>query len=111
MKRGFTRDEARLIYKHLIPETTEDVGSILAVDSYGGAVNRPEFADPAHKAPPYRNQQYEDCCTNYPDSDMLAYTFWPYLYYGEQGLYPFLQGVKRRYEPNNIFHHAMSLRA
>ncbi len=41
---------------------------------------------------------------------MLAYPYWPQLYYGDQGLYPFLQGVKRRYDPNNIFHHAMSVR-
>jgi FAD/FMN-containing dehydrogenase len=40
---------------------------------------------------------------------MLAYPFWPQLYYGDQ-LYAFLQGVKRRYDPNNIFHHAMSVR-
>lgn len=38
MKRGFTRDKAGLIYKHLTLETTEDVGGILAVDSYGCAV-------------------------------------------------------------------------
>ncbi len=95
MKRGFTRDEARLIYKHLIPETTEDVGSILAVGSCSGAFNRPGFTD----------------LTLYPDADMLASPFRPRLYSREQGLYPFLQGAKRRYEPNNIFHHAMSIRA
>ncbi len=157
MKRGFTPDEARLIYKHLTLKTANDVGGILAVDSYGGAVNKPELADitsipqrasilklqfqsywkkpsedeshlkwmrdfytdlysgpdvdAAHKGTPYHNQQYEGCYINYPDADMLAYPFWPQLYYGEQGLYPFLQGIKRRYDPNNLFHHAMSIRA
>jgi FAD/FMN-containing dehydrogenase len=157
MKRGFTRDEARLIYKHINLKTPEGIGGILAVDSYGGAVNRAELAeitsvpqrasvlklqiqsywkkpsddeahlkwmrdfytdlysgpdvDAAHKGTPYHNQQYEGCYINYPDADMLAYPFWPQLYYGEQGLYPFLQGVKRRYDPNNLFHHAMSIRS
>jgi FAD/FMN-containing dehydrogenase len=41
---------------------------------------------------------------------MLAYPSWPELYYGEAGLVPALKGVKKRYDPNNIFHHAMSLR-
>ena len=41
---------------------------------------------------------------------MLAYQFWPQLYYGSGDLYAFLQDVKRRYDPNNIFHHAMSVR-
>ena len=40
---------------------------------------------------------------------MLAYPYWPQLYYGDR-LYSFLQDVKRRYDPNNIFHHAMSVR-
>lgn len=155
MKRGFTPDEARLIYKHL----TRDVpgaNGILAVDSYGGAVNKPELAgqtavpqrasilklqfqsywnkpeddaarlkwmhdfytdlysgpdaDPRYKGTPYWNDHYEGCYINYPDADMLVYPFWPQLYYGEQGLYPFLQDVKRRYDSNNIFHHAMSIR-
>ncbi len=157
MKRGFTRDEARLIYKHLNREIPGvEVGGILAVDSYGGAINRPELAgetsipqrasilklqfqaywqkpsedatqlqwmrdfytdlysgpdvDAPYKGTPYHNQQYEGCYINYPDADMLAYPFWPQLYYGEQGLYPFLQDVKRRYDPNNVFHHAMSVR-
>jgi FAD binding domain/Berberine and berberine like len=59
---------------------------------------------------PYPGEYYEGCYINYPDRDMLAYSFWPQLYYGEQGLYPFLQDVKRHYDPNNIFHHAMSIR-
>jgi len=67
-------------------------------------------ADPNHKETPYPNDRYEGCYINYPDKDMLAYSFWPQLYYGDQGLYPFLQGVKRRYDPHNIFHHAMSIR-
>jgi FAD/FMN-containing dehydrogenase len=41
---------------------------------------------------------------------MLAYAFWPQIYYGTGDLYPFLQQVKRRYDPNNIFHHKMSVR-
>lgn len=66
--------------------------------------------NPLHAATPYPGEQYEGCYINYPDCDMLAYSFWPQLYYGENGLYPFLQSVKRRYDPHNIFHHAMSVR-
>ncbi|RZU39632.1 FAD-dependent oxidoreductase [Edaphobacter modestus] len=158
MKRTFTSAEARTIYKHLNREIPGvELSGILAVDSYGGAVNRPELAgetsipqrasvmklqfqtywrnpaddagrlqwmrdfytdlysgpdvDQPHKGTPYHNQQYEGCYINYPDADMLSYPFWPQLYYGDQGLYPFLQGVKRKYDPNNIFHHSMSVRA
>ena len=42
MKRGFSCERRRIIYKHLtldIPGT--DISGILAVDSYGGAVNKP----------------------------------------------------------------------
>ncbi|WP_446744573.1 FAD-dependent oxidoreductase [Silvibacterium acidisoli] len=66
--------------------------------------------DAAHKGTPYHNERYQGCYINYPDSDMLAYSFWPQLYWGEGELYPFLQDVKRRYDPNNVFHHAMSVR-
>jgi len=157
MKKGFTRDEARIIYKHLTREIPAvDLSGILAADSYGGAVNKVELAkttsipqrasvlklqfqsywqnpkddagrlqwmrdfytdlysgpdaNPAYKGTPYYNDQYEGCYINYPDADMLAYPFWPQLYYGEGELYPFLQDVKRRYDPNNIFHHSMSIR-
>lgn len=67
--------------------------------------------DQEHAGTPYPGERYEGCYINYPDSDMLAHNFWPTLYYGQGELYPFLQGVKRRYDPNNIFHHAMSVRA
>jgi hypothetical protein len=53
---------------------------------------------------------YEGCYINYPDVDMLRYTYWPELYYGRSEFYQFLQGVKRRYDPNNIFHSSMSIR-
>ena len=67
--------------------------------------------DARHAGTPYPNEYYEGCYINYPDQDMLQYPFWPQLYYGEKGLYPFLQSVKRKYDPNNVFHHAMSVRA
>jgi FAD/FMN-containing dehydrogenase len=158
MKRGFTEAEARCIYKHLT-RTIPNVdlrGSMIEIDSYGGAINRKELlettsvaqrasvvklqfmtfwgdskddagrlqwirdlykdlysgpdSDPSHKETPYWNSHYEGCYINYPDRDMLAYAYWPELYYGEGDLYPFLQSVKRKYDPNNIFHHAMSIR-
>jgi FAD/FMN-containing dehydrogenase len=158
MKQNFTRAEAKCIYKHLT-RTVPGVdlrGSVMAVDSYGGAVNVKELADatsvwqrssimkvqfqqywdraeedagrlqwmrefytdlysqqtePRYAGTPYPNEYYEGCYINYPDCDMLAYGFWPQLYYGTKDLYPFLQQVKRRYDPNNIFHHKMSIRA
>lgn len=158
MKRNFTAAEAQCMYKHLT-RTIPGIdlrGSMVIVDSYGGAINRKELADETavpqrssimklqylsywtnkqddaghlswlkdfysdvysgpqadqrYRATPYPGELYEGCYINYPDNDMLAYSFWPQLYYGDQGLYPFLQQVKRRYDPNNIFHHAMSIR-
>jgi FAD/FMN-containing dehydrogenase len=66
--------------------------------------------DQQHKGTPFWNDHYEGCYINYPDKDLLAYEFWPQLFYGDRDLYPMLQRVKRRYDPNNIFHHAMSVR-
>jgi hypothetical protein len=79
-------------------------------DFYTDLYSGPD-ADPNHKGTPYPNDHYEGCYINYPDKDMLQYSFWPQLYYGNKDLYPFLQSVKRRYDPNNVFHHAMSVRA
>jgi hypothetical protein len=77
-------------------------------DFYTDLYSGPD-AEPNHKGTPYFNDRYEGCYINYPDRDMLSYSYWPQLYYGDR-LYLFLQNVKRRYDPNNIFHHAMSVR-
>ena len=53
---------------------------------------------------PYPGKHYEGCYINYPDKDLLMYPFWPQVYYGDGGLYPFLQNVKRTYDPHNVFH-------
>ena len=78
-------------------------------DFYTDLYSGPD-ADPEHLGTPYPGDRYEGCYINYPDKDMLAYSYWPELYYGRNGLYPFLQAVKRKYDPNNVFHHAMSIR-
>ncbi len=156
MKQNFTRAEAQCMYRQLT-RVVPDVdlrGAVMAVDSYGGAVNKKSLAektsvwqrssimkiqfqhywddpeedagrlqwfrefytelyslhvDPKYAGTPYPNEYYEGCYINYPDSDLLQYSFWPQVYYGTDGLYPFLQQVKRRYDPNNIFHHKMSI--
>jgi FAD/FMN-containing dehydrogenase len=159
MKRNFTEEEARRLYQHLTKPAEDDFdpwGFVLSVDSYGGAINKPELAketsiwqrssimklqyqyywlnpkedesrlkwldelysdvysttnvDARYAATPYPGKYYEGCYMNYPDADMLRYPFWPQLYYGEGELYPFLQSVKRKYDPKNIFHHSMSIR-
>ncbi len=47
MRKNFTTDEAKCIYKHLTRKVpgVELRGSVLAVDSYGGATNRIELAN------------------------------------------------------------------
>ncbi|MDE1175328.1 MAG: BBE domain-containing protein [Edaphobacter sp.] len=72
----------------------------------------PAIGDRARYAgTPFWGDRYEGCYINYPDADMVQHDFWHQLYYGTGELYPFLQNVKRTYDPNNIFHHAMSIRA
>ncbi len=158
MKENFTAAEAKCIYKHL-KRTSPAVdlrGTVMAIDSYGGAINRPnllaetsvpqrssimklqymsfwknpeedagrlQFMSDFYKdlysgenvptryaGTPYPGKHYDGCYINYPDKDMLTYPFWPQLYYGDGDLYPFLQNVKQRYDPHNVFHHAMSVR-
>ena len=67
--------------------------------------------EPRYAGTPFPNEYYEGCYINYPDSDMLAYAFWPQLYYGLEVFTHFCRQVKRRYDSNNIFHHKMSIRA
>jgi hypothetical protein len=64
-----------------------------------------------HAGTPFEGANYEGCYINYPDVDMARYDFWPQLYYGTGDLYPFLKKVKRKYDPHNVFHNSMSIRA
>jgi hypothetical protein len=116
-----------------------DMGGILAADSYGGVVNKPEFAsttsipqrasvlklqfqsywqnpkddagrlqwmrdfytdlysgpdaDPSHKGTLGTTHNTKAATSTILTLDMLAYPFWPQLYYGEGELFPFLQTV------------------
>ncbi|QNI30579.1 FAD-binding oxidoreductase [Alloacidobacterium dinghuense] len=88
----------------------DDAGRLKWLKDFYADLYTNSKVDPRYASTPYPGEHYEGCYINYPDSDMLAYSFWPQLYYGDQGLYEFLQGVKRRYDPNNVFHHAMSVR-
>jgi len=155
MKRTFVPAEAQAMYRFYSGDSIAARSSVVSIDSYGGAVNRPELAaetaiaqrssimklqwqcywlDPAEDAQHLREldafytsvytgahvdahhqgtpwgDAYEGCYMNYADADMLRYSYWPELFYGRDGLYEFLQKTKHRYDPNNVFHHAMSIR-
>lgn len=64
---------------------------------------------------PVPNEQTGGCMINHPDTDVANPAWnksgipWPTLYY--QANYPRLQSVKRKWDPLNIFHHALSIRA
>ncbi len=156
MKKSFTAAECSTIYKILTSPANDSHGTVLSIDSYGGAVNNSEriqdtaiaqrssimklqwqcywrdngedagrlkFLDDyytavytgSHVPPEYQGTplgpRYEGCYMNYADVDMLRYSYWPQLFYGTRDLYPFLRKVKQRYDPNNIFHNSMSVRA
>jgi FAD/FMN-containing dehydrogenase len=63
---------------------------------------------------PVPNDDYAGCLINHPDVDHTdsdlnrSGTPWHTLYY--QSSYPRLQAVKRRWDPRNIFRHALSIR-
>lgn len=151
MNANFSEEEALAYYRAMSSDATR--GLIVAVDSYGGAVNDPARAEDTaipqrssvmklqyqsywsspqddaarlagirdtfnavysvsdvpeqYKGTPFGCARYNGCYINYPDADMLEHKHWPELYYGKT--YPFLQAVKRTYDPHNVFHHAMSI--
>lgn len=99
----------KLQYQSYWQDPAEDAAHVQWMHDFYADVYSDPSSDARYKGTPYHSKQYEGCYINYPDVDMIAYPFWPQLYYGEE-LYSFLQGVKRRYDPNNIFHHSMSIR-
>ncbi|MGV8093691.1 MAG: FAD-dependent oxidoreductase [Mangrovibacterium sp.] len=64
---------------------------------------------------PVPNEQTDGCMINHPDTDLADPQWnqsgvpWHTLYYKEN--YPRLQNVKRKWDPLNIFHHALSIQA
>jgi FAD/FMN-containing dehydrogenase len=100
----------KLQYQTYWQDPAEDEVRLKAIrDTYTAAYSTP-VADQAHLGTPFPNDHYEGCYINYPDADMLEHAAWWQLYYGTGDLYPFLQGVKKKYDPHNIFHNAMSIR-
>jgi len=87
----------------------EDTGHLDWIrEFYGELYSSPEV-DATHHGTPFPGDRYQGCYINYPDADMLEHPYWPQLYYGPN--YEFLQKVKKKYDPNNVFHHAMSIRS
>lgn len=64
---------------------------------------------------PVPNEQTDGCMINHPDTDIADPEWnksgvpWHTLYY--KGNYPRLQQVKSKWDPLNIFHHALSIQA
>ena len=63
----------------------------------------------------YGNEIYQGCYINYPDIDMLESATglpdsnWLKLYYYDDNLIDRLKNLKIEVDPNNIFHHQMSI--
>lgn len=91
-------------------DAAQDAGQIGWMKDFYTELYSASTAGAKYSGTPFWSDRYEGCYINYPDVDMLRYEFWPQLYYGQGELYPFLQSVKRKYDPNNVFHHAMSIR-
>jgi aclacinomycin oxidase len=64
---------------------------------------------------PVPGDAYDGCMINHPDVDLAdpalntSGVAWPTFYYREH--YPRLQRIKARWDPLNVFHHALSIRA
>ena len=98
----------KLQFMSFWPNPAEDAGHIAFLNQlYEDLYTSPQV-DANHQGTPYPGENYQGCYINYPDMDMLQRSYWPELYFGPN--YKFLQQVKRKYDPNNIFHHAMSVR-
>ncbi len=67
-------------------------------------------SDGKHPGTPAFNDRTQGCYIGYPDEAVLRYPYWAQLYWGDGNLYPYLQRVKKKYDPHNVFHHALSVR-
>ncbi len=64
---------------------------------------------------PVPGEAYDGALINHPDTDVADPSWnssgvpWSTLYY--QDNYPRLQRIKAQWDPNNVFHHPLSIRA
>jgi hypothetical protein len=100
----------KLQYQTYWQDPKDDAYRLAGIRDTFAAAYSTSVADAAHLGTPYPNDHYEGCYINYPDVDMLEHDYWPQLYYGTGDLYSLLQTTKKKYDPHNIFHHAMSIR-
>jgi hypothetical protein len=99
----------RLQFQTYWTNAAEDQGHIDWIREFYQELYSTLEVDPDHQGTPFPGENYQGCYINYPDADMLEHAYWPELYYGPN--VEFLQQVKKKYDPNNVFHHAMSIRA
>jgi hypothetical protein len=98
----------KLQFQTYWPDPAEDEGHLSWAREFYKELYSTLEVDAAHQGTPYPGENYEGCYINWCDKDMIEYAYWPQLYYGPN--YPFLQQMKKKYDPNNVFHHAMSIR-
>ena len=98
----------KLQFQTYWPDSAEDEGHLAWIREFYNEVYSSAEVDGAHQGTPFPGENYEGCYINWCDKDMVEYAYWPQLFYGPN--YEFLQQVKRKYDPNNVFHHAMSIR-
>ena len=92
-------------------DPAEDAQRIAHIDNFYTDLFAASSKDSKHKGTPAFNDHTEGTYISYPDASLTKYDYWPQLYWGNGNLYPFLQRVKKKYDPNNIFHHSMSVRS
>ncbi len=92
-------------------DTAEDAQRVNHLDTFFTNLFAASNKDANRKGTPSFNDHTQGCYINYPDASLRKYDFWPELYWGKGDLYPFLKRTKKKYDPNNVFHHSLSVKA
>jgi aclacinomycin oxidase len=97
----------KVVYQNIWLDDTDDAASIAWVRG----LYRDVYA--ATGGVPVPNERNDGSYINYPDTDLADPAWntsgvpWSTLYYKDN--YPRLQRVKARWDPCNVFHHALSI--
>ncbi len=92
-------------------DKAEDEQRVAHIDNFYTNLFSASAKDSKYKGTPAFNDHTQGCYINYPDASLRKYDYWQQLYWGNGDLYPFLQRVKKKYDPQNIFHHSLSVKA